>query len=289
MIKFITSIFLIFILSCNFKNNLLEEYATLDFHKGDIWSLDFSPNNKHLVSGSADSKIVIWDINLKDKIKVFEEFYRAVYSVKYSNSGDFIVASSYDGLVKIIRLNENKVDTYKEHLLAVNNIDIHKSDKFVVSSGSDDRIKVWSTRNLKTFFDFQANNNIKIKVKHVKFSPDGYKVFYANTDGTLKIFNLKQDKIEKILDLKSGIISSIDFSPDSKEFACSFSDKKIRIYDSVTLKEKKSFLAHNWNVVQVKYSNNGKYIASISHDMKLNLWNRNGELLYSISPNLKNA
>lgn len=285
--KYIISLFILFILSCNFSGNKLEEYTILSFHKSDIWSLDFSPDSKYLVSSSADSKIVIWNINLKEKIKVFEEFFKAVYNVKYSKAGDFIAASSYDGLVKIIKLKENKIDTYKEHLLSVHNIDVHKSDKFIVSAGNDTKIKVWSSNNLKTFFDFQANNSIKIKVKSVKFTPDGYKIFYTNTDGTLKIINLKQDKIEKIINLDAGIISSIDFSPDGKEFACGFSDKKIRIYDMETLSEKKSFLAHNWAVTQVKYSYDGKFLASISNDRKLNLWDREGNFLESVDPDLK--
>jgi len=296
MIKsIINNIFKIFFLliiltnfSCNFiSNSFLEEYATLKFHKGDIWSVDFSPDSKYLVSGSADSNVVIWSISLKDKIKVFDEFFKTVYSVKYSKSGNFIVSSSYDGLVKIINFKENKIYTYKDHLLGVYMIDIHNSDKFVLSLGNDGKIKVWSTTNFKTFFNFKANDSIKIRVKSIKFSPNGYKIFYTNTDGTIKIINLKQGKIEKVINLNSGIINSIDFSPDGKEFACGFSDKKIRIYDTETLREKNSFLAHNWAVTQVKYSSNGKFLASISNDRKLNLWDRKGNLLDSINPDLK--
>jgi WD40 repeat protein len=63
--------------------------------------MDFSPNGNLLVSGSSDSKIIVWNFETGDVIKTFSGHEKRVNSVAYSKNGKYIASGSDDKSVKL--------------------------------------------------------------------------------------------------------------------------------------------------------------------------------------------
>lgn len=75
----------------------------------------------------------------------------------------------------------------------------------------------------------------------------------------------------------TGEVRSLDFRADSNVLASGSLDGTIRLWDMNATKEIKSFAAHGGGVHSVMFAQNG-FIASAGRDVRVKLWNGNGEL-----------
>ena len=67
-------------------------------HAGAVWSVEFSPDGQHIVSGSHDRTIRVWD-SMTGKTALAESFTErtdAVWSVAFSPDGQHILSGSED-------------------------------------------------------------------------------------------------------------------------------------------------------------------------------------------------
>ena len=70
-------------------------------HTDTIWSVVFSPNSRHLVSGSRDNTAIVWDIKNGRALLRLEGHQDLVRTVAYSPDGSRIATGSDDSSVKI--------------------------------------------------------------------------------------------------------------------------------------------------------------------------------------------
>ena len=76
-------------------------------HKDGVWSIAYSPDGKHIVSGSLDKTIRIWDISTyKTVAGPFQGHTDSVWSIAYSPDGKSIVSGSADGSLKVWKTQE---------------------------------------------------------------------------------------------------------------------------------------------------------------------------------------
>lgn len=69
-------------------------------HDSEIHSVDFSPNDRLVVSGCCDSTVRIW--NMRDgSAKVFSDNAQEFLSVRFSPNGQYVAAGNYDGILRI--------------------------------------------------------------------------------------------------------------------------------------------------------------------------------------------
>ncbi|NES87518.1 MAG: WD40 repeat domain-containing protein, partial [Moorea sp. SIO2B7] len=123
------------------------------------------------------------------------------------------------------------------------------------------------------------------------FSSDGKKIAATNMEGTIKIWNLNGEEIATINQNKSGDISntysstedcpvnSVSFSPNNNIIAASDGDD-IKLWD-FNGKKLNSLQGKGKDVTATSISNDGKLIAAVSSDGKVNIWNQQGEELHT--------
>ena len=64
-------------------------------------SLQFSPDDKMLVSGSDDKTIRVWDVNTKQAIKTLTGHNNSVYYVRFSQNGKLVISCDYGNTSEI--------------------------------------------------------------------------------------------------------------------------------------------------------------------------------------------
>lgn len=77
------------------------ELQTMRGHTAYIWSVDFSPDGRMLVSGSYDRTIKVWDAVSGLEIRTLLGHSSQVRSVAFSPDGGMIVSRSHDGTIRL--------------------------------------------------------------------------------------------------------------------------------------------------------------------------------------------
>ncbi|MHA1378125.1 MAG: WD40 repeat domain-containing protein [Candidatus Helarchaeota archaeon] len=83
---------------------LIEKNANLQLSYGPpeiIWSVTISPNGKHVLCGSNDATIKIWELLTGKLVRTLKVHTMDVSSVAVSSDGAYIVSGSHDGTIKI--------------------------------------------------------------------------------------------------------------------------------------------------------------------------------------------
>ncbi len=70
-------------------------------HSETIFSVVFSPDGRHLASGSDDNTIKLWNLELKKEAATLQAHSGGVASLAFTRDGRYIASGSFDKTVKI--------------------------------------------------------------------------------------------------------------------------------------------------------------------------------------------
>ena len=149
--------------------------------------------------------------------------------------------------------------------------------KYIASCSNDKTIKIWEVetgRCVRTLLGHTAS------VTSVSYSSDSKYLASSSEDGTIKIWEIEASKcINTIITMYASRFSIITYSPDDQYIAsCSYGncskekDFHIFIWDIETGRPIREFEGHTWEVYYLKYSSDGRYLASGSWDQTIKIW-----------------
>lgn len=124
---------------------------TLKAHEKDINSLDVSPNDKLLVSGSQDRTAKIFSIDYLGGLRelgVCKGHKRGVWTAKFGRVERVLATGSGDKTVKLWNLDDfSCVKTFEGHTNSVLRVDFLNAGMQLVSSASDGLVKLWNVKD----------------------------------------------------------------------------------------------------------------------------------------------
>ncbi|MGB7084594.1 MAG: NB-ARC domain-containing protein, partial [Phormidesmis sp.] len=83
------------------SGDIKSHIATLQGHENWVCSVAFSPGGEHLMSGSADRTIKLWDVKTGECLQTLEGHSNWVMSVAFSPDGERLVSGSADRTIKL--------------------------------------------------------------------------------------------------------------------------------------------------------------------------------------------
>ena len=128
---------------------------TLKAHEKDINSLDVSPNNRFLASGSQDKMANVYEIEYSTSpvrgsfklIGTCKGHKRGVWCVKFGRHEKVLATASGDKTVKLWSLSDfTCIKTFEGHANSVLRVDFLSEGQQLVSCGSDGLVKIWNVR-----------------------------------------------------------------------------------------------------------------------------------------------
>lgn len=197
-------------------------------HSGSVHSVNFSPDNRLLVSSSLDNTIRLWSVETQKNVVVYRVG-SPVWQVQFSNRGYYMCSGGEDNVAALWcteRMHPLRifVDSYG----SVNCVDFHPNCNYIVGGSEDRYVRVWDALTgtcVRTFCGHTAG------VKAVKVSPCGRYIVSAAADGAVCVWDVAHQRLSgmETRDFR-GSKGSICFSRDGGSFAVSQGDEFLSVY-----------------------------------------------------------
>lgn len=262
-------------------------------HEGPITCVAYSPDGSLIASSSEDKKIKLWATATKRELRTLAGHDGAVTSVAFDSSGKLLASSGADGRLKVWEVATGRsIWTYGQSttLLAT----AFTPDGRYLAAYSDDLI-LWDVGTWQQVRRFKGEPMLarmgtafNARNSPFVFSPDSKTVFMLS-EGQPKSFDVISGK--KIRTFNEYIFSSIAISPDGKYLALGQHDfetitrepfktrdyGRIVIFDAARGKLIRKWETHSvanlkGRVPALKFSPNGRVLASAGDDNNIRLW-----------------
>ncbi|KAF9015672.1 U3 small nucleolar RNA-associated protein [Cyathus striatus] len=170
-------------------------------HDKDINSLDVSPNDRLLVSGSQDRTAKIYEID---------------YDIRPGKAAR--------GELKLIGI-------CKGHKRGVWSVRFGKMERLLVTGSGDKTVKLWSLDDFSCLKTFEGHTN---SVLRVYFFNAGLQLISAASDGLVKIWNIKEEECTTTLDNHEDKVWAITLSADEHTVVSGAADSVVTFWEDCT-------------------------------------------------------
>ena len=154
-----------------------------------MYSVAYSPDGRHVISGSADETIRIWDAETGAEVgKPLNGHTAQVMSVAYSPNGRHIISGSAD---RTIRIWDAKTGTavgkpLEGHEHSVMSVAYSPNGEHIISGSDDCTIRIWDA-NTGDAIGEPLKGHAR-EVLSVAYSPDGRYIVSGSYDNTIHVW-----------------------------------------------------------------------------------------------------
>ncbi|MFN6463908.1 MAG: AAA-like domain-containing protein [Nostoc sp. DedVER02] len=259
---------------------------TLAAHNTDIFGISFSPDGQLLVSASADQTVKVWrrDGTFLLTLKQGD----AAWRVAFSPDGKQFASSGSNNLVKLWQLQNPALTRLLGHRAQVLQVAFSPDSDRVASASWDRTVKLW-TRDGRLLTTFRGHNAI---ASGVAFHPDGQRLASSDGNGIIHLWqaNGKQLKTFSLVQPTGTIepnengqpsaeASTVDFSPDGQLLAASNTTQNIARIWKLDGSLVTTLTGHQNAISHIRFSPDGRQIATSSYDGTIKLWHLDGSLI----------
>jgi WD40 repeat protein/transcriptional regulator with XRE-family HTH domain len=248
-----------------------------------IYSVDFSPDDKYVVTGSYDGIVRIFDAQTGQETRQFKanETERGVKAI-FSPDGQIIYAASNDGTVWSWEVETGKVKLRLSNDDAPVDIEVTPDGKRLLIGSVEGTPQLLDAQTGETTCQFIGHT---APVWELAFSPGSRYVATGSVDKTARLWKTENCELVRVFSGHTDGIASVDFSPDGKYLATGSWDKTARLWDVETGQELRQFIGHACYLVKtVRFSPDGKYLLTGNCDKTARLWDvQTGLALYTFN------
>ncbi|XP_035031091.1 WD repeat-containing protein 3 [Hippoglossus stenolepis] len=223
------------------SGSLLE---TVDAHGAALWSLCLAPDQRGIVTGSADKTVKFWEFEL----------------IKDQGSEQ-----------KRLTVKHTRTLQLEEDVLCVK---FSPNHRLLAVSLLDCTVKVFYTDTLKFFLSLYGH---KLPVLCLDISHDNTLIATGSADRNVKIWGLDFGDCHRSMFAHDDSVMFLQFVPKTHLFFTAGKDKKIKQWDADKFEHIQTLEGHHREVWCLTISPSGDHIVSSSHDKSLRLWERTRE------------
>ena len=252
-----------------------------DRHSGGVTCVAFVPLSGHVVSGSIDTTLRVWDVATGKTVHVIEGAKLGAFCVAVSPDGQRVAAGCKDGRVREFALADGKVlRELAGHRGWVRAVAYTGDGQRLLSSADDGSIAIGSTASDEPAARLQGHRG---GVLAVAVSRDGKTAVSGGRDCTVRIWDLASAKQTHCIDAHRGWANAVALTPDGKRALSGGRDGRVVMWD-VASGKRLAEMNHGAWVKAVACTPDGRSAWSGGDDGKIVRWDlRTGRKLRTSS------
>jgi WD40 repeat protein len=259
-----------------------EELRLFTGHTNTVTAAAFSPDERCVISASADATIRIWD---KDSGRELRALTHPAQVLSIAVRDELVLASDYDFETASSHLilwnwqTGQEVRRFEGQRDVIYSVAISPDGRRMLSgSGPSGPFSAHSGDNDLTLWDLHNGGILrrmqghKDAVFHVAFRPDGRSAVSSSADSILILWNLDDGNILSTLRGHTTFAYSFAMNPrGDRVFSASF-DLSVILWDVERAQEIRRFHGHSGPVTAAQFLSDGRRVLTGSVDKTLRLW-----------------
>lgn len=248
-------------------------------HKDWVTGIAITNFGRHVISGSNDCTVRVWDMKTGELKRTLEGHKNWVKAVAVTPSDKFVVSGSNDCTIRIWELESGKlIRILKGHKHWVKSVAITPDGHYIVSGSFDCTIRIWDIatgQNIRTLEGHESGVNA------IAITPDCKYVVSGSNDHTIRIWDMETGGLVRTLEGHEDWVTAVAVSPDAKYIVSGSWDCTIRIWDMKTGAQIGKLIngQEDW-ITTIAITPDGKYIVCGSSDCTIQIWDmENRELI----------
>jgi len=259
-----------------------EPVLTLDGHTEHVKSIDWSPDEKYLATGSLDRTARVWDVSKGENVLTLRGHTAGVESVAWNPNGKQLATASLDGTTRIWNVSSDQgivsITSPYVHWLSWN------PDGRRLATGSwteKPEIRIWdaktgalirSINGLAPHLLGISNTSWLWNPESISWSPDGLRLAAGMPDKTVSIFTALTGSEDIKLKGHADHVYPVSWSSNGNRLATGSLDSTARIWDVSSGETAFVLKGHHKAVSSVAWSPDDKRLATASLDGSVKIW-----------------
>lgn len=251
------------------KQVTVKKLFTLKGHKDCIYTLERSDEEASFFSGAGDGMVVRWDLNDPEKGTLIAKVSASIYALHYvKKHHHLIVGENYEGIHIIDIKTKKEIGSVKITEAAIFDIQTFR-DKILVANG-DGMLTVLHYHSLKILKQIRVSSK---SARSISINPDAQEFAVGYSDDIIRIFDLDNYQLKKVIEAHKNSVFTVRYSPDYKLLLSGSRDAHLKVWNVENNYElQESIVAHMYAINYIDFRYDSKYFVTCSMDKSIKVW-----------------
>ena len=262
-------------------------HSILRGHKGTVTTIDFSPDGRFLASGARDKTIKVWDLHSGNEVRTITAgLSQGIYQVKFSPDAETIAAGSWEltrkdppvaGFAKIFSVQSGaELKRFEGTPHPLSSVVFSPDGSRLVIGGWGMVIKCFDLKTDSLLWSLDLSDlGYYAAIQSLDISSDGSKIAAAGKDKQIRILDATNGTVLHLVSSERGHkkdVNAVRFSPDGKTFVSASEDMLVKVWNSETGKNVKTYRGHTGIINNVFFNPDGNSIFTAADDGTIRKW-----------------
>lgn len=235
-------------------------------HTRIVMAATFSPDGRHVVTGSYDYTAQVWDVATGALLETFEGHAGPVIAASFSSDGRRLLTGSDDqSAVLWDAATGARLRAFVGHTGVVTAVAFSPDGSRILTGSGDNTVRLWNVVTGAQLGTFEGHTGA---ILAVAFSPDGSRIITGSADNTVR---QTTNVPLKAIRVSTGT-SAVALSPDGSRLITGSRDNIVRLWNAITGAQIRTFKGHTGIINAVAFSRDGSSVITGSADKTARLW-----------------
>ena len=248
-------------------------------HQDRVACVVFTPDGKHLLSGSRDRTLKLWEVDSGRVVgtlvvpRTIEHPCPEVTALSLSADGKLALSASDGRILTLWDLGAGKeVRTFEDDKGAYAPVALFPDCKRMVSASADGTLRIWDVPTGECLRTIERPNAKQARPIPEQVALSGGGKLVLSTDAI--IWETATGKVIRRLDEEQGNLTAVALSPDGKQVVTGGKDGSVNLWDIASGRLVRRFFGKGvpeqiWSVM---FSPDGKYVLAAAGGGRIKLW-----------------